>query len=138
MAYTQRSAAAPQTLTLPTVDEVDFCNPEEIEGYGHLLASAFRNCGGFSTLPSRNKTLTHIRIYAERWVIQVEELLHNPRQSQSDRILTWYDINHRIAFGRPADKKYFSPRLRLSPTASPDRFTLLAARLDSGAIPTIG
>lgn len=117
-------------LTIPSVEEVDFANPQEVEGYGHLLASAFRNSGGFATHPRPSHELVTIRRNAEKWIYGVETIMSAGSFDRSRRILTWYDIVHRIAFGCPADKKYFSPRLNLPSTPLTDRFSRLADRLD--------
>lgn len=84
---------------------VDFTESCQVEGYGHLLASSYRNFNGFeqSFLTPEN---LRIKKQAEEWIKKVEEILPSLSGIDIQRYLEWYDFVHRIAFGREADFKF--------------------------------
>jgi len=87
------------------IDNVDFGSPEAVEAYGHLLFSAFNNVGGFAAA-SPVYDACGIRDDAERWIRKVERNIEAQNARGIQRYLGWYDIVHRMTFGRPASTEF--------------------------------
>ena len=87
------------SFPLPGVGTVDFGSPEEVEGYGHLLFSLYRNSGGFGE-ERPGAAVRKVREEAEKWVKVVEERIGECDARGIQDCLSMYGTVHRLAFSK--------------------------------------
>lgn len=72
---------------------------EQLYSQGHLIASSYRNAGGFDSVVLSYRQ-REIREQAIRWVETVEQTLPKATAAGIQKLLAWYDILHIIAYGK--------------------------------------
>ena len=91
------------------IDDFPPCpsDSRELEGYGHLLASTFRDLSGIPQ-GDRRPPLDNAR----EWIKRVETTIGNCKGEEIQDLLEWYDIIHRQAYFRPAKFEFIYNNMR--------------------------
>ena len=93
------SGSAP-IIQIPSIDGIDFHNPEEANRYALLLCFATREAA--QLIPTGNlSAVSSIRRAAKEWINQIESCIDTYPPSEALKTANSYDFIHRLAYNTP-------------------------------------
>lgn len=84
------------------IEKLDFSDAVEVGHFGHMLISAYRNCGGITATTNRSKRLLELEVIAQDWILGIGDNIQNATTDSIIQYLGWYDMLHRVAVRKPA------------------------------------
>lgn len=88
------------------IDAVDFSNVADISGFASLILSQANILGIFSGKDFDFSDARELRMTARRWLQRVEERMSNYTVGESLTLSDYYDLIHRVGFGKAADNNF--------------------------------
>lgn len=99
---------------IPNVSNVDFSNIDDITDFATRLIESASNAGLFADPAAATTTECKVVVAAAReWIKHVDARITEMSAGEALSLIDVYDIAHRIAFRRPADRRMID-RIKLS------------------------
>lgn len=96
------------TSTLLDISQVDFMDPEAVDGFAALTVATADRVGMFTSDVASGQSVRDICLSAKDWIYGVEENINLMTSDDRLKLLDSYDWMHRIAYRSPAPVKFLN------------------------------